>query len=99
MTMITTTIRGTTDATTPVNMRNRSGTRPAGGITTVLSTAVTTCALDGLGERGRPAFAVKAVPDAPDGNDLERGDSCELLPQPADVNIDRLGVTGELVAP
>src|ERR1700686_442615 len=99
MTMITTTIRGTTDATTPVNMRNRSGTRPAGGITTVLSTAVTTCALDGLGGRGRPAFAVKAVPDAPDGHDLERGHPGELLAQPADVHIYCLRVARELVAP
>src|SRR5258706_5856214 len=44
-------------------------------------------------------LAVEAVSDPSYGHDLERGPRRELLAQPADVNVDRLAVAGELAAP
>src|SRR5581483_4919244 len=52
-------------------------------------------------DRGRVGRrpAVQPVPDAANGDDLERNLARELLPQPADVDVDGLAVARELMAP
>src|SRR5216683_2837638 len=92
-----------------VTVRYRSGGRGAGATESAeLSTATANVTPSRwAGDRFRRAadqvswvgLAVEAVSDPSHGHDLKRGPRCELLAQPADMNIDRLAIAGELAAP
>src|SRR5260370_25960838 len=88
--------------------RGRSGLQPGDGRTTPWSVAKGPVLLGSLSGAGRVFAAargvtngVEAVTGTPDGDDFEAqlAEAAELLPQPADVDVNGLAVAQVVVAP